>query len=151
MGGARDARAVLEAAQDGLRSRFDDFKRAFDRRDRAAYTLALADFHDWLCRWTEAEQRALLPALRRAELPGRDAQRELTLEYVQLRELTRFLRTQVEGSEAFSLADALGLTENLSRRLEAHERQNREVYYPAAAKALDEEEARQLEEAARGC
>jgi hypothetical protein len=151
MTGAADARAILESAQAGIRSRFDDFRRAFDRRDRAAYTLALADFHDWLCRWTEAEQRALLPALRRAKLPGRDAQRELTLEYVQLRELTRFLRTQIEGEGPVALADSLGLADNLGRRLEAHERQNRDVYYPAAAGILDETETRALGDAARGC
>ena len=117
-----DALALLNATQAALRSRFDDFRRAFDRRDEAAYRLALADFHDWLCRWTAVEQSVLLPALRRAALPERDPLRELTLEYVQLRELTRYLRMQIEARGR--MADLLGLVENLSRRFDAHEREN---------------------------
>jgi hypothetical protein len=141
-----DALALLNAAQAGLRERFDDFHRAFDRRDEAAYRLALADFHDWLCRWTAAEERALLPALRRARLSDRDPQRELNLEYVQLRELTRHTREEIEARARMS--DVLGLVENLSRRFEAHERGNLAVYFPAAAPLLTPAERRSLEEAA---
>ena len=143
-----DALALLVATQAALRSRFDDFHRAFDHRDEAAYRLAVADFHDWLCRWTQAQERALLPALRRAPFPERDPQRELRLEYVQLRELTRYLRMQVESRG--NMADLLGLVENLSRRFEAHERENVGVYYPAAAPLLTPAERQSLEEAARG-
>jgi hypothetical protein len=143
-----DARAMLEAAQAGLRSRFDDFHRAFDRRDQAAYRMALTDFHDWLCRWTAAEQRFLLPALRRTRLEGRDAQRELSLEYVQLRELTRQLRMEIEANAP--MADLLGLLENLSRRLGAHERDKLALYYPAAADRLTDSERQALEDAAPG-
>jgi hypothetical protein len=143
-----DALALLVATQAALRSRFDDFHRAFDHRDEAAYRLAVADFHDWLCRWTEAQERALLPALRRAALPERDPQRELRLEYVQLRELTRYVRMQVESRGR--MADLLGLVENLSRRFDAHERENVGVYYPAAAPLLTTAERQSLEEAARG-
>ena len=146
---ADGALALLAAAQAGLRSRFDDFQRAFEHRDEAAYTLALADFHDWLCRWTKAEEGALLPALRRANLQDRDPQRELTLEYVQLRELTRYLRMQIESRG--SLGDLLGLIENLSRRFGAHERENANVYYPAVAALLTPGERQALEDAARGC
>lgn len=143
-----DALALLVATQEALRSRFDDFHRAFEHRDEAAYRVALADFHDWLCRWTEAEERSLLPALRRAALPERDAQRELRLEYVQLRELTRYLRTQIESRG--KMADLLGLVENLSRRFDAHERDSVGVYYPAAAPLLTPAERQSLAEAAPG-
>ena len=143
-----DALALLNGAQAALRSRFDDFRRAFERRDQAAYRLGLADFHDWLCRWTAAEEKALLPALSRADLPGRDSRRELRLEYVQLRELTRHLRMQIDARAP--MADLLGLAENLSRRFDAHERGNIEIYYPAAVGKLTSEERAVLESAARG-
>lgn len=136
----------LLAAQKGLRSRFDDFRHAFDRRDDAAFRLALVDFHDHLRRWTVAEERALLPALARASIPGRDPQRELKLEYVQIRELTRYLLTQVV--EHAPLADVLGLVENLERRLAAHESEMTKVYYPTAAPLLTREEWHVLTEAA---
>ena len=140
--------ALLRAAQAALRSRFDDFRGALDRRDGPAYRLALADFQDWLVRWTAAEERALLPALQRAPLSGRDPRRELTLEYVQLRELTRHVRLEIDADARMS--DVLGLVENLARRFEAHERGMLEVYYPAAAPLLSDVERRSLEEAARG-
>ena len=145
--GGRTARDLLEAAQEDLRSRFDDFRQAFERRDDAAYRLALSDFHDRLCDWTAAEERALVPALGRAGMKSRDPRRELSLEYVQLRELTRQIRLGIDARAP--LADLLGLVENLARRLDAHERGNRDVYYPAAAEALSEEETRALENAAR--
>jgi hypothetical protein len=141
-----DALTVLHAAQGALRNRFDDFHDAFEHRDQAAYVLALADFHDCLQRWTLAEQSALLPALRRVGFPDRDPQRELSLAYVQLRELTRHLRMQFEARAP--MADLLGLVENLSRRLIAHERENLDVYYPAAAELLTLEERQSLENAA---
>ncbi len=81
----------LKAAQQALRGRFDDFRRALERRDEEAYRLGLTDFHACLRRWTEAEEKALLPAILRAGILGRDPQRELRLEWVQLRELTRYL------------------------------------------------------------
>ncbi len=147
MGEADAARALLDGAQAGLRSRFDDFRQAFERRDEAAYRLALADFHERLRDWTAAEERALVPALRRVGLAGRDPRRELSLEYVQLRELTRQIRLGIENRAP--IADLLGLVENLARRLLAHERGNRDVYYPAAAGALNDEETRALEDASR--
>jgi hypothetical protein len=109
-----EALAVLHAAQRELRARFDDFRQAFDRRDEAAYRLAIAKFHERLCLWTAGEEKALLAALRRASLPDRDPQRELSLEYVQLRELTRQVRLLTEARGP--LADILGFVENLSRR-----------------------------------
>jgi hypothetical protein len=136
----------LLAVQKGLRSRFDDFRRAFDRREDDACRLALADFHAHLCRWTAAEERVLLPALARASFPGRDSQRELKLEYVQIRELTRYLLTQVD--ERAPLADVLGLVENLERRIAAHESEMEKVYYPGAAPLLTPDEWRLLGESA---
>ncbi len=129
-----------------LRSRFEDFRRALARRDRAAYELALRDFEGALRRWTEAEERVLLPALARVGVAGRDPQRELRLEYVQLRELTRYLREQVSNSGA--IGDILGLVENLDRRLAAHEAEMERVYYPAVASVLSPEERANLAEAA---
>ena len=143
-----DPLAVLDAAQRGLRARFDDFRQAFDRRDEAAYRVAIGDFHERLCIWTAGEERALLAALRRASLPDRDPQRELSLEYVQLRELTRQVRLLIEARGP--LADILGFIDNLSRRLDAHERGNAGVYYPAAAPLLTPDERRTLREAAPG-
>jgi hypothetical protein len=143
-----DALERLRRAQTELRSRFDDFRRALERRDGPAYRLGLADFQAALDGWTTAEQRALLPALDRAALPGRDARREVTLEFVQLRELARQLRVQIEADAR--MADVRGLAENLARRFDAHERGMLDVYYPAAAPLLSEDERRALEEAARG-
>jgi hypothetical protein len=136
----------LIAAQRALRSRFDDFQAAFERRDAAAYRLALSDFERHLRLWTLTGEAALLPALRRAPLPDRDTEREVRLEYVQVRELTRYLREQVEAGAP--LADLLGLVENLERRLAAHQSGMEGVYYPAAADLLTEAEWKALSEAA---
>ena len=136
----------LLAAQQSLSGRFDEFRKAFDRRDEAAYRMALADFHTCLRRWTEAEERALLPALLRVELPGRDPRRELRLEWVQVRELTRYLLSQI--AERAPLSDILGLIENLARRIAAHEAELARVYYPAATPVLTTEEWDVLGEAA---
>jgi hypothetical protein len=138
---------MLRAAQAALRSRFEDFRQALDRRDGPAYRLALADFQDALGRWTAAEEQALVPALERAPITGRDARRELMLEFVQLRELTRHVRLEIEAQSR--LSDVLGLVENLARRFDAHERGTLEVYYPAAAPALEADELAVLQRAAR--
>jgi len=136
----------LLAAQKALRSRFDDFRAALDRRDEAAFRVALADFHEHLRRWTATEERVLLPALSRTSFPGRDPKRELELEYVQIRELTRYLLAQID--ERATIADVLGLAENLGRRLAAHQAEMEKVYYPTAATLLTPEERRLLTEAA---
>ena len=140
-----EALEFLRRTLEEVKSRFDDFRRALERRDAPAYRLGLADFQRALDAWTAAQQRSLLPALDRA---ASFARREVTLEFVQLRELTRQLRAQIEGGA--SMADVLGLAENLSRRFGAHERGMRDVYYPAAAAVLDASERRALEEAAKG-
>lgn len=142
----RSSLTSLLQPQRTLRSRFDDFRRALERRDRAAYELALRDFEGALRSWTQAEERVLLPLLRRVGVPGRDPQRELKLEYVQIRELTRYLLEQV--SKKGPIGDILGLVENLERRLAAHEAEMERVYYPAAAGALTPDEQRSLEESA---
>lgn len=136
----------LLAPQLALRSRFDDFRQALKRRDQAAYELAIQDFQRRLDSWTNTEELVLLPALARVRLPGRDPQRELRLEYVQIRELTRYLLRQI--SEGARMGDILGITDNLERRLSAHESEMETVYYPAAAPVLTREERRTLEEAA---
>jgi hypothetical protein len=136
----------LVAIQKALRSRFEDFRGALERRDEAAYRLALADFHEHLRGWSAAEERVLLPALARASFAGRDPQRELKLEYVQIRELTRYLLSQID--ERAPMSDVLGLVENLERRLAAHESEMEKVYYPTAATLLTPEERRLLTEAA---
>jgi len=136
----------LLAVQKGLRGRFDDFRRALERREDDACRLALADFHAQLTRWTAAEERILLPALSRTSFPDRDPQRELRLEYVQIRELTRYLLSQI--GERAPLADVLGLVENLERRLAAHESEMEKVYYPSAAPLLTPEEWRLLGDSA---
>jgi hypothetical protein len=136
----------LLAAQRRLRARFDDFRRALDRRDRAAQLLALRDFEEHLRRWTRREEEVLVPALAHADLPGRDPRRELRLEYVQLRELTRYLLELVSGTAP--MGDILGLVENLDRRLVAHEGEMETVYYPAAAGRLTPEDLRRLREEA---
>jgi hypothetical protein len=137
--------ALLLSAQRSLRSRFDDFRHALERRDEEAYRVALADFHLQLRRWTEAEEHSLVPAVLRAGVPGRDPHRELSVEYVQLRELTRYLLSQVQ--ERAAISDVLGLSDNLDRRLAAHESEMEKVYYPAAAGLLTTEEQHALEAA----
>jgi len=138
--------AELLAPQRALRNRFDDFRRALERRDRAAYEVALRDFESAQRLYTQAEERVLLPALARAEVPGRDPRRELKLEYVQVRELTRHVLDQV--SRHGPLGDILGMVENLERRLSAHEAEMERVYYPAALPVLTDGERRALAEAA---
>jgi len=136
----------LTGAQRSLRSRFEDFRRAFDRRDTEAYRVALADFHVCVKRWTEAEEAVLLPAVLHAGVPGRDPRRELRLDCVQVRELARFLSEEV--SRGAPLSDLLGLIENLARRFSAHESEMAGVYFPAAAPHLTPEEWELLEAAA---
>jgi hypothetical protein len=136
----------LVGVQRALRSRFDDFRRALDRRDEAAYRFAIVDLHDGLERWTQAAERALLPAVVRAGTGGRDPARELRLEFVQVRELARFLREQI--SNRAPLSDVLGLAENLDRRLGAHVSAMERVYCPSAAAALTPDEWTILAEAA---
>jgi len=120
----------LLSAQRALRNRFDDFRRALDHENRTAVGIALMDFEQHLRRWTEAEEAALIPALERAHIPGRDVRRELRLQYVQTRELAHYLLQQVE--EGIHSARLIGYVENLERRLRAHEKEMAEVYYPAA-------------------
>ena len=129
---------TLLAAQGALRDRFQDFFRAMQRENALAAGIALEDYERHLRRWTDDEEKALIPALERAALPGRNVRYELRLEYVQLRELTRFLLQQLQ--EGIRPSHLLGYTQNLARRLQAHEQQMSEVYYPAAAPELTEEE-----------
>ena len=100
--------------------------------------VAIADFEKHLRAWTEAEEKALVPAVERAKIAGRDARRELRLEYVQVRELTRYIAQQI--SERLPSMNIAGYVENLDRRLHAHEDEMEKVYYPAAAAQLTEEE-----------
>lgn len=140
----RSVEWLLEG-QRALRDRFDDFAGALRRNDKTALDVALDDFEKNLRRWTEAEEQALIPAVTRASIAGRDPRRELRLEYVQLRELTNFLvRGRADKAQPSELR---GYVENLDRRLTAHERENRNVYYPAAAGSLTEEEWAVLEAA----
>lgn len=140
----RSAEWLLEG-QRALRERFDDFAQALRRNDKTALDVALDDFEKNLRRWTEAEETALIPAVTRAAIAGRDPRRELHLEYVQLRELTNFIaRGRADKAQPSELR---GYVENLDRRLTAHERENRSVYYPAAAGNLTEDEWAVLEAA----
>jgi hypothetical protein len=136
----------LIRAQAALRSRFDDFRRALERRDEEAYRVGLTDFHQSLRRWTEAQESALLPAVLRADIAGRDPRRELRLEWVQLRELTRYLLSQI--NDRAPIGDVVGFVENLERRFKAHESDLESVYYPAAVAALTSEEWRILGDSA---
>jgi len=136
----------LVAVQNAVRARFDDFRQALSRRDEEAYRVALADFEAVLRRWTIAGERVVGSTAGRAPIPGPDPSRELRLEYVQLRELARYLLSIV--LERKPIADVLGLAENLSRRLDAHERDLREVYFPACAPMFTPEEWRALADAA---
>lgn len=136
---------MLLSAQRALRSRFDEFRLALQRENTTAAEVALDDFEKRFRRWSEAEEAALMPALVRAAIPGRDVRRELRLEYVQIRELTRFLLQQIrEGIRPTQLA---GYVENLQRRLSAHEGEMQRVYYPAAEKTLTADEWKILEDA----
>ena len=140
----RSVEWLLEG-QRALRDRFDDFAGAMRRNDKTALDVALFDFEQHLRRWTEAEETVLIPAVARVEIPGRDPRRELRLEYVQLRELTNFIsRGRADKAQPSEL---LGYVENLERRLTAHERENRSVYYPVAAGSLTEDEGTILEAA----
>ena len=108
--------------------------------------MALDDFHRQLIRWTRAEEEALLPAILRVGVPGRDPSRELKLQWVQVRELTRYLLDQITGNAP--IADVLGLAENLARRFAAHQSEMESVYCPAAAPSLTADELMMLKDAA---
>jgi hypothetical protein len=136
---------MLLGAQRALRSRFDDVHLAFQRANTTAMEVGLRDFEANLVLWTEAEEKALMPAVLRANIAGRDPRRELRLEYVQIRELTRFINRQIV--EGLPLRDMAGYVENLERRLRAHESEMSRVYYPAAVGALSEDEWAVLEAA----
>src|SRR6058998_2735771 len=136
---------VLLSAQRALRSRFDDFQRALRNENRPGIVVALTDFEHHLRRWTEAEEKALVPALVRADIPGRDARRELRLEYIQIRELTRYLMQEI--GEGILPGNLVGFADNLDRRLHAHEKEMGQVYYPAAAQVLTAGEWAILEQA----
>jgi hypothetical protein len=145
MRASEDRTDTLLHAQRALRSRFDDFRQALQRNDRTALQVALVDFEEQFRRWTETEEKALVPALARNGIPGRDPQRELRLEYVQIRELTRYLVRQLD--EGIRANDLSGFVENLDRRLRAHESEMERVYYPAAQTMLTAEEWTILESA----
>ena len=66
---------ILLNTQRSLRSRFDEFRLALQRENRTAAEIALDDFERTFRQWTEAEETALMPALVRAEIPGRDVRR----------------------------------------------------------------------------
>jgi hypothetical protein len=136
---------TLLSAQRALRSRFDDFQHALRNENRVAMEVAIADFERHLRSWTEAEEKALLPALVRAQIAGRDVRRELRLEYVQIRELTRYIAQQI--SEHLPSMNIIGYVENLDRRLHAHEGEMEKLYYPAAAPLLTDDEWSVLEAA----
>jgi phosphoenolpyruvate carboxylase len=125
---------ILTGAGRALASRFDDFRRTLDRRDETAYRTALADLLARLTEWSGALDRVVVPALQR--VPRRDLAHELTVDLVQLRELTRHTLKQIE--ERARLSDVLGLVENLGARLTAHLRQMTEVYAPAAEPVLSD-------------
>ena len=137
--------ARLMGAQRALRSRFDDFHRALKRGDRATLEVALIDFDENFRRWSLAEEQTLLPALARLALAGRDPQRELRLEYAQIREITALLRRRL--AEGLRPADLFGFADNLDVRLAAHEAGMEGVYYPAADAILLPEEREALERA----
>lgn len=136
---------ILLSTQRALRSRFDDFKLAFQRANTTAMGVALRDFESHLVRWTEAEEKSLVPAVVRAGIEGRDPKRELRLQYVQIRELTRYVVLQM--NEGAPLRDLNGYVENLDRRLRTHEGEMERVYYPAASQAMTDDEWRALESA----
>ena len=108
--------------------------------------MALADFHRHLVAWTHAEERALLPAVGRAAIAARDSKHELKLQWVQVRELTRYLVEQLQTRAP--IGDVLGFAENLGRRFAAHASEMESVYYPAAAPMLTPEEWSVLADAA---
>ena len=139
---------LLLSTQRALRSRFDDFRLAMRRENRMAMEVALVDFERHFRRWTDAEERSLVPALLRAEIAGRNPQRELRLEYVQIRELTRFLLQQLD--EGVRSSHLIGYVDNLDRRLHAHEKDMGQVYYPAAEGRLTDEEWTALQSARPG-
>ena len=65
---------------------------------------------------------------------------------MQLRELTRFLLSQI--NDRAPMGDILGFAENLARRFAAHDSDLQTIYYPAAAGALTAGEWAVLAEAA---
>lgn len=132
--------AFLLAPQRALRERFDAFHRALERRDQTLATSTLHEFEAALHRRIAIELRVLVPALLHVGVPGRSPRRELELQYVQLRELTRHVREKIEngGDSEATRGEILGFVVNLDRRLTAHAAEMERVYYPAAVSVLNE-------------
>ena len=124
-----DVQALL-APQRGLRAQFESFRRALAAGDRVSTELVMAGFEHGLRRRIELELRVLQPALARVSFPGRDARRELEMQYVQLRELVRNLAQRIAANAP--RGETIGFADNLDRRLSAHETELERVYYPAA-------------------
>lgn len=125
---------ALLAPQRALRARHEAFRRALRAGDRVTAELELGAFELGMRRRIELESRVLLPALAQVAVPGRDARRELVMQYVQLRELLRNLAQRI--ASAAPPSEILGFADNLERRLSAHETELATVYYPAAWSAL---------------
>ena len=124
-----DVQALL-APQRVLRGHFERFRSALAAGDRVSMELVLAAFEHGLRRRIELELRVLQPALARVSIPGRDARRELEMQYVQLRELVRTLAQRIATNAP--RGESIGFADNLDRRLGAHEAELERVYYPAA-------------------
>jgi hypothetical protein len=133
---------TLLAPQRRLRASLAAFRRALEPNDRSAMELCLCEFELGQRRRIELELRVLQPVLARVPFAARDARRELELQYVQLRELTRHLAVRIASNAP--LGEIMGFAENLDRRLAAHESELESVYYPAALAALSAEDRRAL-------
>jgi hypothetical protein len=130
--------------------RLDDLFGAFlAAGDREGAARAIREFDEALRRHTRLEEEFLFPRARGEKLVPSDAEterdrliRELTLEHVQIRELSGMIVRQL-GDEGDPRA-VPGLAASLARRWDAHTSREERDGYPAALAELDANSASAL-------
>lgn len=130
--------------------RLDDLFGAFlAAGDREGAFRAIREFDEALRRHTRLEEEFLFPRKRGEKLVAADTEterdrliRELTLEHVQIRELSGMIVRQL-GGEGDPRA-VPGLAASLARRWDAHTSREERDGYPAALEELDRDRASAL-------
>jgi hypothetical protein len=123
--------------------RLDDlFGRFLAAADRETAARAIAAFDDALRRHTRLEEEHLFPTVPGGKLmaPPDESERdrlfrELTLEHVQIRELSGMIVRQL--ARAADPGEAFALAGNLARRWDAHTAREEGEAYPSMCDSLD--------------
>jgi hemerythrin superfamily protein len=123
--------------------RLDDlFGRFLASADRETAAGAIADFDEALCLHTALEEEHLFPTVPGGKLmaPPDESERdrlfrELTIEHVQIRELSEMIVRQL--AQAADAGAAFALAGSLARRWDAHTAREEHEAYPSLRDSLD--------------